>query len=253
MRSRAGGAAERAGAIALSLGIAAFASLVARPAGAADAPAPGRPAAAAPAAAAPAVGQPQPIQLDLGLRLGPSFRLGSAPAFAITDRAGASFGLGAHVTTNRYLAIGMAYEHTGLGGEQTEGGAVNISRDLDALWAELVITLVRSDAARLGLVIGPGFAWQSERATGAIVTGLGPPPQVVECSAGDSLNLGLRAGVAGEVVLGSGFSLTADTMFDHVRLASGAIGDCVPGAGTVTLIAARVGLLYRLDVTHFVR
>ena len=198
---------------------------------------------------------PEPVGIDLGLHLGGVYRAGDAPAFPITDRAGVSFGVSAFVAPSRRFSFGLAFEHAGLGGEQAEGelGKLTITRDLNVLWAGLRVFMINTQVVRVGLLIGPGLAWQGVRADGLLTPGIGVLPSVYSCSAGDSANLALRAGLGAQIALGSGFSFLADASFDNVRLASDVIGDCAPGAGTVSLIGARVGFGYQLDVTSYVR
>lgn len=198
---------------------------------------------------------PDPVRVDLGLHLGGVYRAGDAPAFPITDRAGASFGVSAFVAPSRRFSFGLAFEHAGLGSEKAEGelGSLTITRDLNLLWAGLRMHVITTDAVRIGLLIGPGLAWQGVDAGGLLTPGIGVLPSAYSCSAGDSANLALRAGLGARFMLGSGFSFLVDASFDNVRLASDVIGDCAPGAGTVSLIGARVGFGYELDVTSFVR
>ena len=198
---------------------------------------------------------PDPVRIDLGLHLGGVYRAGDAPAFPITDRAGASFGVSAFLAPSRRFSFGLAFERAGLGGEKAEGdlGSLTITRDLSLLWAGLRVHLISTDAVRIGILIGPGLAWQGVDARGFVTPGIGALPSAYACSGGDTANLALRAGIGGRFMLGSGFSFLADAGFDSVRLTSDVIGDCAPGAGTVSLIGARVGFGYELDVTSFVR
>lgn len=193
--------------------------------------------------------------IDLGLHLGGVYRAGDAPAFPITDRAGVSFGASAFVAPSRRFSFGLAFEHAGLGGEKAEGelGKLTITRDLDVLWAGLRVFMINTQVVRVGLLIGPGLAWQGVRADGLLTPGIGVLPSVYSCAGGASANLALRAGLGAQIALGNGFSFLADASFDNVRLTSDVIGDCAPGAGTVSLIGARVGFGYQLDVTSYVR
>ena len=197
----------------------------------------------------------EPVLIDLGLHLGGVYRTGDAPAFPITDRGGVSFGVSAFVAPSRRFSFGLSFEHAGLGGEKAEGGlgSLTITRDLNVLWAGLRAFLISTDAVRFGLVIGPGLAWQAVSVDGVLTPGIGVLPSAYSCAGGDSANLALRAGIGAQIALGSGFSFLADVSFDNVRLSSDVIGDCAPGAGTVSLIGARVGFGYEIDVTSYVR
>jgi hypothetical protein len=198
---------------------------------------------------------PTPVLIDVGLHLGGVHRFGEAPAFAITGRAGVSFGVSAEVSPSPRYAFGLAFEHAGLGSERAAGdfGSVDLTRDLDVLWAGLRVYLVRTEAVSLGLLLGPGLAWQGVSANGLLTPGIGALPSTFACAAGDAVNLALRAGLGARFALGSGVSFLADVSVDNVRLASAVLGDCAPGAGTVTLLGARVGFGYQFDVTSYVR
>lgn len=210
---------------------------------AADAPAPARTMA------------PPPMRIDVGLHLGGVHRTGDAPAFPITGRAGVSFGVSAYVSPSPRYSFGLAFEHAGLGSERAEGdfGSVDITRDLNVLWAGLRVYLLHTETVSLGLLLGPGLSWQGVNANGLLTPGIGVLPLAYSCAAGDTVNLALRAGLGARIALGSGVSFLADASVDNVRLASDVLGDCAPGAGTVTLLGARVGFGYQFDVTSYVR
>jgi hypothetical protein len=197
----------------------------------------------------------EPVLIDLGLHLGGVYRAGDAPAFAITGRAGAVFGASAYVAPSRRYAIGIGFEHVGLGGEHAEGdfGSAEIAREVNVLWGGVRVDFVHTEAVTLALLIGPGLGWQGVSANGLLTPGIGKLPTAFSCSASDSVNLALRAGLGARIALGSGFSFLADVSFDNVRLGSEVIGDCAPGAGTVSLIGARIGFGYSLDATAYVR
>ncbi|MFO0760764.1 MAG: hypothetical protein U0359_30075 [Byssovorax sp.] len=200
---------------------------------------------AAGASAAP----PAPIPADVALHLGPSVRLGDAPDFSIVDRAGASIGVSIFVAPWSRFAIGLGYEHTGLGNER--GGAgdldrVEVSRAMDSLIASLRMHLYEGEIVRLSAEVGPGLAWQSASAAGLVPLSTGSYAGV-RCSATSGPDLLLRAGLGAEVLLGSGVSFVAGVTLDNARLGSDAVGECIPGAGTVTLFGARAGFAYRFD------
>lgn len=201
------------------------------------------------------VSPPEPVLVDLGLYLGGVYRAGDAPAFAITGRAGVAFGASAYVAPSRRYAFGLAFEHLGLGSEHAAGdfGSAELTRDVNVLWGGIRVDFIHTEAVRLGLLLGPGLAWQGVSANGLLLPGIGRLPATFACSASDSVNLALRAGLGARFALGSGISFLADASFDNVRLGSEAIDDCAPGAGTVSLIGARIGFAYDLDATVYVR
>lgn len=212
-------------------------------------------AAAADPPSMPAAAPAAPVLIDLGLHLGGVYRAGDAPAFPITERAGVSFGASAFLTPNRRFSFGLSFEHAGLGGEKAEGdfGSLTVTRDLNLLWAGLRVFMINTETVRFGALIGVGLAWQGVRADGLLTPGIGALPSAYSCSASASANVALRAGLGAQIALGNGFSFLADAALDNVRLAGDPIDDCAPGAGTVSLIGARVGFGYQLDVTSYVR
>jgi hypothetical protein len=198
---------------------------------------------------------PDPVLIDLGLHLGGVYRMGDAPAFPITGRTGAVFGVSAYAEPSRRYAFGLAFEHAGLGSEQAKGdfGSAEITRDVNVLWGGLRVHFVKTEVVTLSVLLGPGLAWQGVSANGLLTPGIGKLPTTFSCSAGDSVNLALRAGLGARFALGSGVSFLADVSFDNLRLASEVIGDCAVGAGTVSVIGARVGFGYQFDVSSYVR
>jgi hypothetical protein len=211
---------------------------------------------------------PEPVTARIGLDLGPSVRIGEAPAFAIRERSGLALGVSAVVAPTSLFDVGLAYERVELGREHGGGttpGApamsatpatpdwVDVARTVDALWASVALRLVRAPEAKLSIVAGASLVWQHADASGALSQGEGTALLPFQCSASDSVNFGFRAGLGAEIPMGSGFVLLADAFVDNVRLSSTPLGGCVPGAGTTALFSGRLGFAYRFDVSRFVR
>lgn len=201
----------------------------------------------------------EPVTLDLGIRLGPSVRVGDASALTIADRAGLAIGVGVLVTPTPRFSLGLAFEHVGLGREVAGDGRlgqvdyVDASRSLNALWADLRLHLFRTPAVRLSVLLGVGANWQSADVSAVISQDVGQPLLTVQCSGSDSMNFSFRAGLGAEFIVGNGFSFLLDAVGDVVRLSTDPLDQCVLGAGTMTLLSARAGLGYKFDVTRFVR
>lgn len=239
------------GSLALAVSLSAAVAVAAEPTAA------GKPEAPAPPA--------EPVTARVGLEIGPSVRLGEAPAFVIRERAGLALAVSAAIAPTPLFDVGLAYERVGLGREHGGGSTANasgsltspdwvdVSRTLDALWASVALRLVRAPEVKLSLVAGASLLWQHAGASGALSQGEGAALLTFQCSASDSVNLGFRAGLGGEIMLGSGFVLLADAFIDNVRLSSAPLGGCVPGAGTTALFSGRLGFAYRFDVSRFVR
>jgi hypothetical protein len=214
------------------------------------------PAAGADPPPAPLPAPLDPITVNLGLQLGPSFRLGDGPSFAIAERIGLALAARAFIMPSPRFSLGLAYEHVGLGREKGGDGDpdfVDVTRDLDALWAGLRVHLVSAPRARLSVLFGTGLVWQRASASGVLSQGIGRPLLTIQCSGSAAANFALRAGLGAEVVIGRGFSLLSDALLDNVRLSSDGLDDCVPGAGTTSLFSTRIGVAYQFDVSRFVR
>jgi hypothetical protein len=201
------------------------------------------------------VPQPDPVTFEVGPRIGAAGRIGSGQSFDVDGRFGAMFGLGVAIAPTPRFTIGLAYEHSQLGGEKGAGdlGTVDLTRSLDALWASLRIAVIRVDGFSFGVTFGPGLAWQRASADVVLTPGDGSVPSAFRCSAGGSVGLGLRAGLGIEARLSERVAFTTDAVFDNLRLGSAPLDDCVPGAGSIVLFGARVGFVLRFDVTRGVR
>lgn len=193
--------------------------------------------------------QVAPIGVELGGQIGAGVRLGDGPHYAVVERAGLTFGAGGFVTLEPAFSLGLGIEHTDLGRERSAAsgiGAVEVIRDLNAVWATIRLNLVRAEAGELSIGFGPGLAWQSADAAGVATPVLAPRP--FTCSGSDAADLALRVGLGGALALGGGLWLQGGAGFDNVRLSSELMDGCVFGAGSVALFQVRAGLSYRFEV-----
>jgi hypothetical protein len=199
--------------------------------------------------------RPDPILLELGVRLGGIVRIGDAPSFSIDSRTGYLLGVSALVALSPRFSLGLVYEHAELGSEQGAGamGTVDIDRSLDSLWATLRLNLFRIDGFALAVVLGPGLVWQHEDVNAFAFDNTDWRPTAFQCTASDGPGLGLRAGLGAELHLGGGFVLNLDGTIDELRLSSDGLGTCAPGAGSTAVVGVRGGFSYRVDVSRYVR
>ena len=211
----------------------------------------GEPPPTAPSKSPPA----DPIALDIGVRVGFGVRAGSGPSVPIVGRLGGVFGAGLAISPTRRFAVGVSYERSGLGGERGVGDAaeITVSRALDMFWAHLRLHLFANDRVHLSVVIGPGLGIQHATADVLVYPDATLRPSAFTCTESAGPGFGVRAGIGTEVNLGGAFWLTADAQFDHVRMSSDALGECVPGSGGLSIPGMRFGLAYRLDVSRWLR
>lgn len=262
MRARVLGAGGRwvegAGAAAALTALLGAGAAAGQPAGApagGGATAPAAPATAPAGIARPAaVAPPAPIDLELGGVLGMGLRADDGPHFEMVERAGLAYGVSAFVTVEPEFSLGLALEHTDLGRERSavgEAGAVEVVRDLNAAWAAVRLNLVRGAAGELGVLFGPGLAWQSADAAGVAAPTRGAV--TFTCAASGAAGLALRAGLGGSLALGGGLFLNAGATLDNIQLSSDLLDGCVFGAGSATIFGLRGGFTYRFDLGRYVR
>jgi hypothetical protein len=196
-----------------------------------------------------------PATLEVGVRFGGVGRIGSAPAYQITDRGGVVGGASLMLDPSPRWGVGLVYERVGLGAEAVSGelGTVELGRAADALWAGVRLSVFRTDDLAITLGLGPGLLWQRVQASVIDMSNPTAPPRVYDCSGHGSVGFGLRAGAGAALRLGGGAWLTLDASFDNLRLSGDVLGGCVAGAGTTSQLGARLGIAYRFDVTRRVK
>jgi hypothetical protein len=198
-----------------------------------------------------------PTTIDIGGAIGIGNRFGDSSYFDVTARAGLAFGVSAWIAPAPAFAIGIAYQHLGLGRERSDVGpygVVDITRDAHLAWLGLRLYPLRGESAALFLEIAPGLVFQRATASGLVTDG-GPnvTPTPLTCKASDSADFALRAGFGGELKLSENAVAMLGVSLDNYRLSSAPMDDCINGAGTVSEIIITAGFAYRLDITKIVR
>jgi hypothetical protein len=199
---------------------------------------------------------PKPALLALGARGGVGLRLGDPPYFPATGRGTFLLGATALFEPNDWLGLGAAFEHAWLdreAGPIRDIGSAEVQRTLNTMWLDARVRVFERDQIGVFLGLGPGITWQSESATGYVHDALGANGVTFSCSASDSANFALRAMVGATYGLSPGFRVTTEFGVDNYRLSSDVLDDCAPGAGTATVVGARIGIAYAIDVDRYVR
>ncbi|MCK6589304.1 MAG: hypothetical protein HUU21_02240 [Polyangiaceae bacterium] len=195
-----------------------------------------------------------PVLLDVQGFLGPSIRVGGAAGYEIVERTGLLAGGGLVFAPLRSFALGLSFEHVGLGSDRLgtgEIGSAGVERDMNAAWLDLRVHPLRSEAVSVFVGLGVGLGWQLASATRfEDAEGLGRTATLTLCDASDSASLGLRGGAGVELPVGGGFFVVGDAWIENVRLSGELLDTCVGGAGTSTLFTLRAGLAYRLDLSN---
>ncbi|APR84243.1 outer membrane protein OmpA [Minicystis rosea] len=198
---------------------------------------------------------PDPIIVELMLRGGFNYRIGSGPSLPVDGRAGGAFGLGAAIAPWKRAAISLSWERIGLGDEHGVGDLADarVSRSLDVIWAGIRLYLARSENFGLHLQLGPGLAFQHASADVLLFPSVGMQPSVYRCRESGGPGLALRAGLGGEAHIVGPIWFTADALVDNVQASSNPLGDCAPGMGSTPSFGMRLGLSYRIDVSRAMR
>jgi hypothetical protein len=235
-------------ALLLGLGLAA-------PRAAAYEPPPPLPAYLAPPPPAAAAPPPDPLTVEIMPRAGFVYRFSGASTLPLTERYGGVVGLGAAIAPWTRAAIALRWEHALVGSEHNKGDVadVSVSRSLDTIWASLRLYLVRTPRLALLAELGPGLAIQHASASVLVYPTDFTRSHSYNCSESGGPGLGLRAGLGFEARLAGPLWITAEGVLDNVHLSTDPLGDCAPGAGTLSLVGLRLGLTYRRDVSRWLR
>jgi hypothetical protein len=185
--------------------------------------------------------------------MGGAVRIDDAPLFNITQRVGGNFGIGFAYQMQPF-SIGLSYEYTGLGREDSGVGPygfVHIDRSLDTIWASVKARFNGPTWVTPVFGVALGATWQDATLNGVVLLDGGARgAATLGCSVKDSANLAFRAGGGFEFPLGSSVSFITDASFDAYRLSSDIIEFCSPGAGSTSAFLLRVGLTYRYDLSE---
>jgi len=210
-----------------------------------------------PAAAAepPPAPEKAPITVEVGAHVGFAHRFGDGPSLPVAGRLGGVFGLTAAVSPWSRASVGLGWEHTTVGSERGRGDLadVDVRRSLDVFWASARLFVMRTDRFGFFVELGPGLAIQHAVADVLVYPAPGAQVTTYRCSESGGPGVALRAGLGIEAKIVGPLWFTADTVFDHVQASSAALGDCVPGAGSLALLGMRFGLTYRRDMSRWLR
>ena len=198
---------------------------------------------------------PDPITLDFGLRAGFGDRFSGTSSFPITGRFGSMLGASIAVSPAPGYALGVGYEHSALGREHGTGDVadVELSRTLDVVWASVRAVLFHTEHLAFVAQVGPGLAFQRADAGVLVYPTASAAAAAFTCRQSGGPGLALRAGIGLEGRLTRALGVDLDAVIDNLRLSSAPLGDCAPGAGTVSMVGLRLGFTYRLDVSRALR
>ena len=205
---------------------------------------------------------------EAGLGLGVFGHLGIGHRFnhsPIVDQSGGSsltdngflIGIDAIVRFNRYVGVGLGYEHEGLGQDQqdlTNNSFTQITRNMNVLWLQGRVYPLRIDPFALYIDFGLGPTWQNLASSQSTVDTFGGVNTAATCSGSGAAGLGLRGAVGGELALISGLTffgeLGPDGYLQSEQNLTGPNGVCGAGSGGVVNIAFRAGFAFGMEKTR---
>lgn len=198
----------------------------------------------------------KPLINTLGIELegGPNARLdGKSSGITGSESVGLTYGVGVWYSPTRLWSLGLSYEHTGLGGSSTAptgtGNTVSADRTLHSVWLAGRAYPWRTDSLGVYLALELGAAWQHVDASGESDTNPDvTAPQPFACSATQGPGIAIGAGGGLDVDLDSHLAFLVQADVAENRLTSDQIGGCAQGSGSVSNLAARIGLMYRFAV-----
>jgi hypothetical protein len=183
--------------------------------------------------------------------LGIGYRLNDTPYGEPFEPAGALYGITGLVKPNRWLSLGLGYEHIDLGQDRMDvppSSFTDVERDLNTLWAVARFYPVRTPSLGLYIGVGGGAAWQSlDTSTAVLQSDSASDIATSTCSGNDAASLGFRAGIGAEVPLRFGVVLMGEVGADRYQLSSDSLDNCALGAGDATLLTFRAGFAFGLE------
>ncbi len=193
-----------------------------------------------------------PYVLDTHLLIGGGGRLDSPPLYAADRVGGLLLGGGMGLSLSRRIGIGASYTFMDLGSEESNvlaGGVVNISRALHTGWLQLEAYPVREDVFGFYLSLGAGLSGQTATLSGSLWAPATPGNSIeVRCDGSTGPGFAFRGAAGIDAVLPSGFMFMLEGGLENHRLSDEVFSNCVPGAGTATVLAIRTGLGYAWDL-----
>ncbi len=179
-------------------------------------------------------------------------RIGSFnDGFGQEEHFDTALSLGLWLALSSVWALGLEYEHAGLGRASSSSGVntLSIEYDVDYGWLGARVFPYRSESVDLFLNLRVGLGWQSFDASGTrSQLPTTAEPAVFSCSARSGPGLGLGAGFGAAYRASRKVSIF--TRVDGVgRQQSGDVIDgCATGAGDITSVNVGAGLMYVFDL-----
>lgn len=161
--------------------------------------------------------------------------------------------LGAWFGLSSFWALGLEYEHTGLGRAwETDGlNSLSVEYDADYAWLGLRVFPARTDAVDVFLNLRVGLGWQSFDASGTRdQLPLTASPETFACSAADGPGLGLGAGFGVAYRVNPKVLLLARVDGTGRRQTSDVVDGCALGSGDLVGVNGGAGLMYVFDLGH---
>jgi hypothetical protein len=195
------------------------------------------------------------LPLAIEARFGLNTRLGSSFDDAAHEQLlDSTFALAAYLAWSSEYAVGLEFEHAGLGRVRGVSDESSIDTEYSATsgWLGARVFPWRSERwdvfvnLRLGLV----FQHVDTLGTRPMSNSIAVPPSAFSCSESDGPGLGLGGGVGAALRLSRHFSVLSRVDATGERLSGDVLGTCADGIGSVTTVSGTLGVAYEFETSR---
>ena len=195
------------------------------------------------------------LPLTIEARFGLNTRLGSSFAEAANEQLlDSTFALAAYLAWNPEYAIGLEFEHAGLGRVRGVADESSIDTEYSASggWLGARVFPWRDERWDIFVNLRLGLVFQHVDALGTRPTSssIAVPPSSFSCSESDGPGFGLGGAVGAALRLSRHVSVLSRVDATGERLSGDVLGTCADGIGSVTTISGTLGVAYEFETAR---
>jgi hypothetical protein len=165
-----------------------------------------------------------------------------------------TFALGAYLAWNPEYAIGLEFEHAGLGRVRGVADESSIDSEYSATggWLAARVFPWRSERWDVFVNLRLGLVYQHVDTLGTRPTSssIAVPPSAFSCSESDGPGFGLGGALGAAFRLSRHFSVLSRVDATGERLSGDVLGTCADGIGSVTTVSGTVGVAYEIETSR---
>ena len=192
------------------------------------------------------------LPLSLEARLGFNARLGSSFDDATEEQNwGASYAVAAYLAWKPEFALGLEFDHVGLGSVRALTGQTSTDNQYNAsgAWIGARVFPIRRERLDFFVNLRVGMVWQHASALGTRNQGMSitEPAQSYSCTESDGPGIGLGAGLGVAYRLGRHVAFVSRLDLSGMRSSGEYLGTCTDGIGSVANLSGSVGLAFEFE------